>query len=108
MSPRTVRRVVVAVCLGGIAGMIATSIAGSNAGALTFGLITAAAALSLIVVTAVTAPVDATLGDQQLAEQLERRIDELVAAGADEAAVRALVGDSVRYGRRTGAGGGAG
>ena len=100
MSPRTVRAVVLVVCAGGIAGMIATSIADNGAGALTFGLITAVAALGLILVTSVTAP-GVTLDDDELAERVEARVADLVEAGADEAAVRRLVGDAVRFGRRT-------
>ncbi len=56
MSPRTVRRLVIGVFVIGIGGMIAGSIADNNGFAITFGLITAAAAVGLILVTAVTAP----------------------------------------------------
>ena len=55
MSPRTVRRLVIGVFVIGIAGMIAGSIADNNGFAITFGLITAAAAVGLILVTAVAA-----------------------------------------------------
>ena len=100
MSPSTVRRVVIAVCLTGIAGMIVTSIADSTGGALTFGLITAAAVLGLILVTAVTAGAERETGpDEALAEEIERRIQGLVERGADEGDVRATVSDAVRLGR---------
>ena len=78
----------------GIPGIIAGSIAGNDAVAITFGSITAVAAFGLILVTAATPPspssADAT------GEAIESRITELVAAGADEAAVRGLVADAVR------------
>ena len=100
MSPTTIRRVVAVVFLAGIAGMIAMSVADNNGGAITFGLVTAVAALCLIVVTAVTAP--AATGPRAadgLAEGVEDQVRRLVEQGADEAAVRALVGDAVRLGR---------
>ena len=101
MSPNAVRRLLVAVCGAGIVGMIATSIAESNDGALAFGLLTAAAALGMILVTAVTGGGRAR-SDDELAEALEDRVDALVAAGVDERTVRALVRDAVRLGRQSG------
>lgn len=101
MSPRAVRALVLVVFAGGIAGMIVSSIADSNGWALTFGLLTAGAALCLITVTAATGggtAVDA----EQLGAALEARIERLVAAGADEDEVRALVTDAVRFGRGSG------
>lgn len=98
MSPRAVRALVLVVFAGGIAGMIASSIADANGWALAFGLLTAGAALCLITVTAATAaaaPHDA----EQLGAALEGRIERLVAAGADEDEVRSLVTDAVRLGR---------
>jgi DNA-binding LacI/PurR family transcriptional regulator len=102
VNPIAIRRLLVAVCAGGIAGMIATSIADSNDGALVFGLLTAAAALGMILVTAVTSGGRAR-SDDELAEALEDRIDALVSAGADERIVRALVRDAVRLGRQSNA-----
>jgi hypothetical protein len=99
MSERAIRRSLVAVCAAGIAGMIVTSIAASNAGALTFGLLTAAAATGLILVTAVTNGGRARDADQ-LGEALEWRISRLVQSGADERAVRALAGEAVELGQR--------
>ena len=100
MSPRAVRLAVVVVCAAGIAGMIVSSIADSTNGALTFGLLTAAAAVSLILVTAVTARPSAALDDEELAAGIEERINALVEAGAEERDVRALVGEAVELGRR--------
>ena len=54
MSPRVVRIGVAVVCVAGIAGMIASSIADNNDAALAFGLVTTSAVVSLILVTAVT------------------------------------------------------
>ncbi len=103
MSPRTVRRVVVVVCVAGVAGMIMASIAGSNGAALTFGLITAAAVLCLMVATAVGgggggAPAGQ---DESRAEGVEAMMERLVTAGADEADVRQLVEEAIRLGRST-------
>jgi hypothetical protein len=98
---RRLRWVVGVVFVGGIAGMIAGSIADNNGAALTAGLITGVAALCLILATAVSQ--DAEAGglrfDDAGAAELERRIGELVEAGADEDAVRDLVRESVRLGR---------
>lgn len=98
MSPVTVRRVVLAVCAAGIAGMIATSVADSAGGALAFGLITAAGVVCLLVASSVAsggAPADL----ETQAERVELLVNELVAAGADEHTVRRLAGEAVRLGR---------
>lgn len=109
MSERNVRRVVIVVFVGGIAGMIVGSIADNNGAAITFGLITAVAALGLILVTSVTvdapgqrASTDrpaATTVDESAARSVEARVESLVAGGADEAVIRDLVRDAVRLGR---------
>jgi multisubunit Na+/H+ antiporter MnhB subunit len=101
VTPVVVRRLLVATCVAGIGGMIATSIADSPGGALTFGLATAVAAFGMILVTAVTNGGRAR-SDDDLAEGLEERIEALVAAGADARTVRALVRDAVRLGRQSG------
>ncbi len=101
MTPQLTRRVVLATFVGGIVGMIIGSIADNNGVAMTFGLITAVAALGLILVTSVTQPAPGDEGfDDAEAEALETRISALVDAGADEAEVRDLVRDAVRMGRR--------
>lgn len=97
MTARLVRRVVIAVSVVGIAGMVVGSIADNNAVALTFGLIAAAGALCLIVATAVTADTRGT--DDAAAQEVELLVGRLVASGADEGAVRDLVGAAVRMGR---------
>ena len=98
MSPQVVRRVVIAVCVAGIAGMIASSIADNTGAALTAGLVTAIAVLCLIVATAVTGAHG--LGVQELlATDVEERVEALVAEGADEDEVRGLVAAAVKLGR---------
>ena len=98
MSPKAVRRAVVVVFVVGVAGMVGLSIADEPNGALAFGLLTAAAAVVLIAVTAVTGPRQAA-DPEALAERLEGRVQTLVAAGADEADVRRLVREAVALGR---------
>jgi hypothetical protein len=99
---RVVRWVVISVCVAGIAGIVAGSIADNNAVALTFGLVTAAAVLCLMVATAVSPPTAATptaAFDDAQASQVENLVGRLVADGAREDAVRQLVGEAVRLGR---------
>jgi len=104
VSARTVRTVVLLVCMAGIAGMIVTSIADRDGAALTLGLITASAVVCLIVATAVSgASLSPSAGTGQLDEvtaaRVEAMVADLVSAGATEDAVRALVGESMRLGR---------
>ena len=120
MAPRTVRWLVIAVFVAGIAGMIVGSIADNNGVAITFGLITAAAAVGLILVTAVAGPEafrkgarrvstsragrpDAPAGavDEGAAALVEEQVGRLLADGADEGAVRELVRRAVTLGRRS-------
>jgi len=123
MSPRTIRRLVVAVFVVGIAGMIVGSIADDNGVAVTFGLLSAAAAVGLILVTAsapagaftpagdkrggdrradagADGPDDRGRGDDEAAGRaVEEQVARLVDAGADEREVRELVRRSVAFGR---------
>ena len=110
MSPRAVRRVVMALCAVGVAGMIVASIADDNGVALTFGLVTAGAVACLIVATAVAGPgaTGPLPPDEAQAERVERLARQLVAAGAEEPLVRALVREAVRLGRGASEGVGAG
>ncbi|CAN5169462.1 hypothetical protein BH18ACT4_BH18ACT4_15480 [soil metagenome] len=94
MDARWIRRLVILVCVAGIAGMIAGSIAERTGAAITAGLISAVAVLCLILVTATAGP--AAFGrspgvDEGLAADVERRVASLVTGGADEAEVRSLV-----------------
>jgi len=103
MTAQLTRRIVLATFVGGIAGMIVGSIADNNGVAMTFGLITAVAALGLILVTSVTqTPVLEDGFDDETAAALESRISALVEAGADETDVRDLVREAVRMGRHQG------
>jgi len=98
VTARTVRGLASAVCVVGIAGMIASAVAGSTGAALTLGLVTVTAVLCSIVATTVTGsrPGPLRQGDPERVEAMVRR---LVEAGADEADVRALVAQAKRLGR---------
>ena len=95
MQPGTARLVLRLVAAAGIPGIIVGSIAGNDALAMTFGAITATAAFGLILVTAVSAPISVDV----LGSSVEDQIGALVAGGASEAQVRALVTDAVRLGQ---------
>ena len=103
MSARAVRWVANGVAALAIAGMIVTSITDHVGAAVTFGLFGAVATLCSIVATAVTkADRPATRPpDEAQAELVEAMIQQLVEAGADESAVRNLVGQAVELGRTT-------
>jgi hypothetical protein len=97
-------------CAAGVAGMIVASVLDANGAALTFGLVTAVAVACLMVATAVAGP-DAGRAlppDEERAERVERFARQLVAAGAEEPLVRALVREAVRLGRGEREGAGAG
>lgn len=101
MTPRAVRLIVIVVNVLGIAGMIIGSIADNNGVAISFGLVTAVAALCLIVATATGGPDAfgrAPAFDAGTASELEDRIGVLVEAGAQESEVRDLVRLAVRLG----------
>lgn len=83
------RAVVLVVCALGIVGMIVASALDANGAALTCGLITVSAISCLIVATAVSGHGGAAADGH--GERVEALISDLVAAGADETAVRNLV-----------------
>jgi cell division protein FtsW (lipid II flippase) len=90
--------IVVFVC--GVAGLIISSVAGNNNGlVLTIGGVIVVAAVVLMTVNTVTVHERIDAFDDAAAEQLEAHITRLVAQGADETDVRALVRDA-RQGRR--------
>jgi hypothetical protein len=102
VTPRAVRAVVVAVCAAGVAGMIVSSVLDAEGAALTFGLVTAGAVACLIVATAVGGTGTAASGvDEERAARVEQLVQELVAAGSDEGAVRRLVQEASRLRSRT-------
>jgi hypothetical protein len=90
-----------AICwIVGIAGMIVSSIRGNNMGwVVSCGLLTAAASIILLAVTAATRRERIDVFEEADAERLEGDVQALIADGADEAAVRTLVRDAVRLGR---------
>ena len=108
IGPRGIRRIVIVVFVLGIGGMIAGSILDNNGFAITFGLITAIAALALVLVTQVSPPGSlakpgkpvAPVIDERLAADLESRLETLVADGANETEVRKLVGRAIELGRQ--------
>ena len=108
MTLRVLRWAVIAICVVGIAGMIIGSIADNNNGVVvTFGLITAVSIIVLMAVATTARSLEARQAaaaevDEALAEEIEAKVQSLVAAGADEAAVRELVGRAVRLGRGQG------
>ena len=97
---RRIRVACATIFLSGLAGIIASSIAGNNEGfVLTFGSITAMAALILIAVSAVTNRDQIDVFEEADAERLESQILSLVERGADETSVRALVREALNIGR---------
>ncbi|MEY2423714.1 MAG: hypothetical protein QOI95_3781 [Acidimicrobiaceae bacterium] len=82
------------VCALAIAGMIVASITSHNGVAIALGITAAVAVMCLMLVTAVAGP--EAFGrvqpiDERAAADLERRVQALVAGGADETEVRSLV-----------------
>ena len=106
ISPRLVRRCVLVVFVAGIIGMIVSSILDSTGGAITFGLITAVAAITLVLVTSVSPPgalskqgVRSPEVDERVAADIEQRVHTLISEGADEDQVRRLVSRAIEFGR---------
>jgi hypothetical protein len=94
-----VRRIVVALCVAGVAGLIVTSILDRQGAAVTIGLLTASAVLCLIVATAVGQNPTPRPFDEDQAALVEAMVADLLSDGADEAALRSLVREAVRLGR---------
>jgi hypothetical protein len=100
VATRLITRACIAVFIGGIAGLIISSVAGNNNGlVLTIGGVIVVAAVVLMTVNTVTVHDRIDAFDDAAAEQLEAHIARLVEQGADENDVRALVRDA-RLGRR--------
>ena len=99
---RVIRLVCVVCFVGGIASMIAASLADNNIGAvLTAGSISAIAAIVLLAVSTVATTQRSVEFDDADAEILETNIRRIVDAGANETNVRDLVRRAVDLGRRT-------
>jgi hypothetical protein len=101
VATRLITRACIAVFVGGIAGLIISSVAGNNNGlVLTIGGLIVLAAIVLMAVNTVTVHERIDAFDDAAAEQLEAQVANLVEQGADETDVRALVRDARRSGRR--------
>lgn len=101
MARRWIPRICVGVFVLGIAGIIVATINGNNPGVImSLGLAIALAVVALLTSSAVTGQGRIDVFDDAAAERVERLVAELVAAGADEATVRALVRETRRLGRQ--------
>jgi hypothetical protein len=86
--------------VGGIAGMIISSVNGNNNGwVASFGVLTALASIALVSATAAATRDRIDVFEEADAERLEDQVQALVDAGAEETAVRDLVRDALRLGR---------
>jgi len=100
MSLKLIKLTCFGLFLAGLPSIIVSSIRGNNEGwVVTFGMITAVAALVLIAVSAVTSTRRIDAFNDVLAEQVEQRVQQLVSAGADENEVRALLRDTIELTR---------
>ena len=99
---RVIRLLCIVCFVGGIASMIAASLADNNIGAvLTAGSISAIAAIVLLAVSTVATTQRSAEFDEADAEILETNIRRIVDAGANETNVRDLVRRAIELGRRT-------
>ena len=100
MSLRLIRTLCFGAFLAGLPAIIVSSIRGNNEGwVLTFGMITAVAAIILIAVSATTTTKRIDAFNEVEAERVEQRIRTLVEAGADETDIRQLVRDTIDLAR---------
>jgi hypothetical protein len=100
MALKIIKVICFVIFLSGIPALIVSSIAGNNAGwVVTFGMVTAIAALILIAVSAVSAKTRIDTFDEVIAERIEQRVRDLVASGAPESDVRALIRDAIELSR---------
>jgi cell division protein FtsW (lipid II flippase) len=101
MARRWIPRACGVVFAAGIAGLVVSSVAGNNNGwVLTVGLVICFAAAVLLTYSAVANGDRIDAFTDADAEAFESRIQQLVAAGADEHEVRALVRDALAQRRR--------
>ena len=101
MARRWIPRVCAAIFAAGVAGIIIVTINGNNAGViLSIGLVIVLAAVALLTANSVGVTRHIEVFDEAAAEKLERIVMDLVANGADEAAVRALVRETRRLGQQ--------
>ncbi len=96
MSLKLIKALCFTLFLAGIPSIIVSSIRGNNEGwVVTFGMITAVAAIVLIAVSAATTTQRIDAFSDVLAERVEQRVQLLVQNGANEDDVRALVRDTI-------------
>jgi hypothetical protein len=101
MSLHRFRQAAAVVWVAGIAGMIINSVRGNNNGwVITCGMATAVASLVVLAVSSATQQDRIDVFEEADAERLEGQVTALVDSGADEVAVRSLVRDAMRAGRR--------
>lgn len=98
MTIKTLRRIVALICVLSIAGMIVLSIRENIGGAMSAGIIGAIAMLCLITGNAIHTGTNAGGAQEALAAELDARVQELVAAGADEEQARRVVQKAIRFG----------
>jgi hypothetical protein len=98
MTISTLRRLVALICALSIAGMIVMSIKSNVGGAMTSGIVGAIAMLCLITGNAIHLGTNGGGAQEALGAELEARVADLVGAGADEEAARAVIGKAIRFG----------
>lgn len=99
-SLRVIRIVCAATFVASIAGLIISSIAGNNAGwVISIGLVAVSAAVVLMIASLVGSNRRLPEFSDARAEEVERIVTRLVAAGADENEVRDLIRASVQLGQ---------
>jgi hypothetical protein len=101
MTPlRLIRGLCIATFIAGIPSIIVSSILGNNEGyVVSFGSVTAIAAIVMLATSAVTNSKRLDAFDEVLAEKLEQRVTQLVAAGADENELRQVVREAMNLAR---------
>ena len=101
MARRWIPRVCGVVFAAGVAGIIIATINGNNAGViLSIGLAIVLAAVAMLTANSVGVTRHIDVFDEAAAEKLERMVMDLVANGADETRVRALVRETRRLGQK--------
>ena len=84
MTINTLKRIVAIVCVLSIAGMIVLSIKNNIGGAMASGMVGAVAMLCLITGNAIHSGTNSGSAQEALAAELDARVQELVASGANE------------------------
>jgi hypothetical protein len=98
MTITTLKRAVAIICVLSIAGMIVLSIKNNIGGAMASGMVGAVAMLCLITGNAIHTGTNGGGAQEALAEELDARVNELIASGADEEQARAVIGKAIRFG----------